>query len=519
MLASGNGVEEEMPEANFGAAVTPRRPVKRLIAIISLIALSFCAVCGKVLLDARREAGANAAHVAQSLVAALESDIARNIDSYDLSLQAVIENLAYPEITTISPELRQLVLFDRSASAKHLDALVLLDENGIVRLDSRTPFPKPVSRSERSYFQFHKNAKQFTLHISEPIVARDNGLGVIVISRRLSNPGGTFAGVVAGSVRLSYFKQLFEQAVLGANGNITLSRMDGTLLMRWPYEDAMLGKNLKGGQLYKQLAVARSGRFESTSVTDGVRRLVVYSQIGELPIVIGVGQSTDDIYAQWRSYAARIAMVMLLLCATSIVLALYLAREMRRRNEAEATLAILATTDGLTGLFNRRYLNQAFQREWARAMRERTPLALVMCDTDLFKSYNDSHGHQTGDKLLQAIGAAMNASIRRGTDVAARYGGDEFAILLPMTSADGAATVADAVRRRFPEICDELGIPRSHLSVGIASLVPLRGEDSNLLMTTADHALYQAKALGRDRIEIAPARSQKPALVVQENAA
>ena len=116
--------------------------------------------------------------------------LVRNIESYDLSLRAVIDNLAYPEITTVSPELRQLVLFDRSATAKHLDAIVLLDQNGIVRLDSRTPFPKPVSRAERDYFQFHKNSQVFALHISEPIVARETGTRVITISRRLSNPDG-----------------------------------------------------------------------------------------------------------------------------------------------------------------------------------------------------------------------------------------------------------------------------------------------------------------------------------------
>ena len=506
-----------MPDTNVAAAAAPRRSVKRLIATIFVVALCFCAICAKVLFDARSAAWERASQVATSLAATLESEIARNIESYDLSLQAVIENLAYPEITQISPGLRQLVLFDRSAMAKHLNAIILLDESGIVRLDSKNPFPKPISRADRDYFQFHKNSKKSELYISLPMITRESGVRVIAVSRRLSNPDGSFAGVVAGSVRLSYFQQLFKDASLGRNGNITLSRMDGKLLMRWPYQESMLGRDLRGGELYKQLALARSGRFETEALTDGVRRLVVYTQIGDLPLVIGIGQSTADIYAQWNSYALTIGLLVALLCAMAAALALYLAREMTRRNAAETTLTMLAATDGLTGLSNRRHFNEAIDREWRRAMREGAHLALVMCDVDLFKSYNDSHGHQAGDKLLQAIGAAMNQCIKRGTDVAARYGGDEFAILLPAASADSSARIAEQVRDRFAELCDQLGIARSHLSIGVASVVPRPEENQSSLMAAADRALYRAKELGRNRIEVAPWRRTKPALVVRSD--
>ena len=125
---------------------------------------------------------------------------------------------------------------------------------------------------------------------------------------------------------------------------------------------------------------------------------------------------------------------------------------------------------GLTGLANRRNFNAGIQREWRRAAREKSPLALLMIDTDHFKSYNDRNGHQGGDRLLQAIGVAMNHSVRRGTDVAARYGGDEFAILLPGTSAEGAAEIARLVREQFAATCGDWRIPPSGLSMGIASL-------------------------------------------------
>jgi diguanylate cyclase (GGDEF)-like protein len=281
----------------------------------------------------------------------------------------------------------------------------------------------------------------------------------------------------------------------------------------------MLGSNLKAAELYKHLAVARSGRFESESMTDGVRRLVVYSQISDLPLIIGVGQATQDIYARWREYALSVGLLMLVLCATSAALAIYLAREMQRRNEAESKLALLAMTDSLTGLSNRLQLQQAFDREWRRAARERSPIALVMCDADLFKSYNDQHGHQAGDRLLQAVGSVMNGCIRRATDVAARYGGDEFVVLLPATTADAATRLAEQVTRDLKETCDQMGIPRSHLSIGVASMVPQQGDDPDALLSAADQALYRAKELGRDRIEVAPPQVSRPTLVVENAAA
>ena len=137
--------DERLRHDQFRAATVPRRPVKRLFATIFVIVLCFCAICGKVLLDARQAAWERAAEFANSLAVTIESDIARNIESYDLSLRAVIDNLAHPEITKITPELRQLILFDRSAMAKHLDAIVLLDENGIIRL-----IPGHRSRNRRA---------------------------------------------------------------------------------------------------------------------------------------------------------------------------------------------------------------------------------------------------------------------------------------------------------------------------------------------------------------------------------
>jgi hypothetical protein len=335
-------------------ALAPRRAASRLIAALLVVILCFCAICAKFLIDARSSAWQGAREMTASLVAAVELDTLLNIESFDLSLQAVVDNLKHPGIDRIDPDLRQLVLFDRSATARHLDAILVIDETGHVRFDSRTLDPKPVSRADREYFQFHKQHGEAELHVGGPIVAQTTGQRVVTLSRRLSHPDGTFAGVVVGGLRLSYFQELFKNISLGPNDNITLSSTDGTLLMRWPYKEEFIGRNYKGADLYKHLAQERTGSFETNSLTDGVHRLVEYSRIGGLPLVVGVGRSTTDIFADWRQYAVSIG----LLVTALWIMVIYLILEIRQRGEAEISLAVLAATDELTGLANRRKFNE-----------------------------------------------------------------------------------------------------------------------------------------------------------------
>jgi diguanylate cyclase (GGDEF)-like protein len=489
--------------------LAPRRSANRLIAAILVIAVGFSAICAKFLIDTRNSAWQGARDTAASLVAAVEHDILLNIDGFDMALQAVVDNIERSEVDRLNPELRQLLLFDRAATVRHLDAMLVLDETGHVRFDSRNRDSEPVSRSDRDYFQFHSENDTNALRIGPPMIAQSSGEPVVPISRRLSHPDGSFAGVVVGGLRLAYFQQMFESLSLGSGDTITLLSMDGTLLARWPYRKDLAGHNLSGVPIHKHFAQEHAGSFETNSVTDGVHRLVAYSRIGDFPLVVGIGRSTADIFADWRHYAYAVGLLVTALWA----LVLYLVLEIRKRGEAESNLAVLATTDELTGLANRRKFNEAIGREWRRAMRERQPVALMMFDADLFKDYNDRHGHQTGDKLLQTIGRSMTASVKRATDLAARYGGDEFAILLPSTPLEGAVRVAERVRQCLAELCFAYGIKGANLSVGVAAVVPEQGEAHAVLLAAVDRALYRAKEGGRDRIEVSHVRPDKPTLV------
>ncbi len=169
---------------------------------------------------------------------------------------------------------------------------------------------------------------------------------------------------------------------------------------------------------------------------------------------------------------------------------------------ANQQLQQMVMTDSLTQLSNRRRFDDSLGDEWRRAFRNSEPLSLVMCDIDSFKPYNDHYGHPAGDRCLQAVARVLESAIHRGGDVATRYGGEEFAVILPSTSAEGALHVAARIRQGILE----LAIPHEYakrgkqisLSLGIATLRARRDISPSLLVTLADEALYQAKAAGGD---------------------
>jgi diguanylate cyclase (GGDEF)-like protein len=178
--------------------------------------------------------------------------------------------------------------------------------------------------------------------------------------------------------------------------------------------------------------------------------------------------------------------------------------------EANQRLEVLSNTDALTGLVNRRHFMEALDREWARAMRSATWIAIAMIDVDHFKKYNDHYGHLGGDACLRQVATALQSSVRQHVDIAARYGGEEFVVIMPGVDSDMARLVAERVRGAV----SSLGVPHAHsdfgrvsVSIGIAAVMPSGDMIAEELIHLADGALYDAKRSGRDRVaEIAVGR-------------
>jgi diguanylate cyclase (GGDEF)-like protein/PAS domain S-box-containing protein len=183
----------------------------------------------------------------------------------------------------------------------------------------------------------------------------------------------------------------------------------------------------------------------------------------------------------------------------------FILRDITERIHSQRLLEELSVTDGLTGLANRRAFDDQLEKEWRRAVRTRTPVALVMADLDRFKEFNDACGHLAGDECLRKVAVVIARAARRITDLSARYGGEEFAVLLSDTTYDSAATLAEALRAGV----ESLGISPPGtgsagvvtLSVGVSMAFPHEGADAQDLIRTADDALYRAKRNGRNRVE------------------
>jgi diguanylate cyclase (GGDEF)-like protein len=165
-----------------------------------------------------------------------------------------------------------------------------------------------------------------------------------------------------------------------------------------------------------------------------------------------------------------------------------------------------AIRDPLTGLYNRRYLEETLDREVRRAARDRAPLSVVMLDIDHFKKYNDTYGHDGGDAVLCNLAAFLRSEIR-AVDIACRFGGEEFTLILPDADADNVLRKLENIRLKAKELVirhQGRSLPTVTLSMGVAAF-PQHGLTGEELLRTADAALYQAKANGRDRVVVAEA--------------
>ena len=291
--------------------------------------------------------------------------------------------------------------------------------------------PRPENYAKSDFFIVQGNPVP-SLYLSRPWLD-GNGEYLIAISRQLSDVDGSFSGAVVGTLRLSYFRNLFGKIKLSDRSAMTLVRDDGSIVMRTPLSNPMIGQSVAAFPLFRKIVSYPSGSLEGVAGIDGVERLYVYQRVGEYPLIISYGLSLDSVYANWRQKAWLIGFLMLALCAINAALIVFLAGAVKRRSEAERQLAITATTDGLTGLCNRRRLDEMLDLEWRRAMRAESPVALLMIDADHFKTYNDQFGHQAGDAALATLAHCIQSTAQRASDVCARYGGEEFAVLLPGT--------------------------------------------------------------------------------------
>ena len=479
------------------------------------IAFALCLSAALVGIETRqmwhvREASLrNANIVTASLAESLSQQIETTLKTADTVVATLVQRV---EVDGVNPETEQRLYELMTSLASALPAIHemgLTDKDGNAIVKSLVPHPVGMNYRERDYFRFLSSHDTRDVFIGQPVKSKVDGSVNITVSRRVNAKDGSFAGIVVTSVSMDFFRKLFETVEFKSGGFISLVADNGMLLASSP-------DSFGDGEL-AALAAAPAGALEYLSPKDSLNRVGASNHLSHYPMTAMVAQNSSAVLSDWYGQLrVHGAIVLSILVAISLL--------GYRVDQANRATRLQALCDGLTGLANRRCFNETIEREFQRAARNGRPLSLIMVDIDLFKSFNDQYGHPAGDACLRAISAAVQGVLRRPGDMAARYGGEELAILLPETDIAGAVRIAGDMQAAIRALAirheaGPLGVVT--LSAGVASWCPGRLTATPAwLVEAADAALYEAKALGRNTFTVrANVEIAAPAPVERKNAA
>jgi len=618
-----------MPNRNLPESGGPLRRVSPTVVVIALALVMTACVLGVVVwkaLDAKKTTLARGQIDTLNLAHSLAEHAAHALQSAEVAMTGMVDLLRYRNPI---PERFNRYLAETVNSLPQLREIGVLDTNGNW-LYSSLPQTPLHNNSDRSYFTYHRETPGNALRISEPLQSRLTGQSTIILSKRIDQQDGSFAGVLTAAIDSDYFERFYRTFQLGVHGSISLLRDDGAVLIRWPAFDK--ASNLSGTALFSNLLKRSSVGYQKIiSPFDGIEKYLGYEKTPHFPLVVTVAISEEWLLSDWwktlrtdgivatvlmcmilllttvlfsqfrfrmkteralrerearyRLLANNIADIILLIDARSLiryvsqsvepVLGLHpedlfgkscfdlihsedresvrsatarlsgidtvstvvfrtwrgdgtlawveskfklaaqpddpaqteflcVIRDVteRKRMEDELTqlnrrLTQLAATDGLTGLTNRRTFDGFLRREFEAC----DEISVLLFDIDNFKGYNDSYGHQAGDRCLQAVAKAIGDTTATTSGLSARYGGEEFAVVLPNTTEAAALKIAEAIRLTVLA----LGVPNTASSRGYVTVsagVAARNRstiDEASLVGEADTALYEAKRLGRNR--------------------
>ncbi|RAS28499.1 MULTISPECIES: sensor domain-containing diguanylate cyclase [unclassified Pseudomonas] len=445
-------------------------------------------------------------------------DAIRQVDAITAALAERLEGDGFDHL-----DRRRLhaLLAQQMAIMPQLHGLFVYGPDGSWLVTDRDAIPPNANNADRDYFIFHRNHTDRSVHIGSVVRSRTTGDLVIPISRRLDNRDGSFAGVLLGTIKVDWFVRYYGNFKIDERGALVLAKRDGTILVRRPFVAKVVGRSLANSEVFRNhLPYTNEGLAEAVAVIDGTPRLYAYRALSSYPLVVEAGLSRESIIAPWRHDVIKSVAVLLLLLVGLAAFGWVVLRQVRERiaieralHQAHQTLKSLAMTDSLTGLGNRRRLDAVFEAEFKRARRQGYPIALVMLDLDYFKLYNDRYGHPAGDQCLRRFSELLKTALKRPADLAVRYGGEEFTLLLPDTDEPGAELVVEDImqallRQAIVHAASPLG--RVSTSAGIAVGHPSRDAITpESLMAAADAALYQAKRQGRDGYTVAAAMAER----------
>lgn len=355
--------------------------------------------------------------------------------------------------------------------------------------------------SDRDYFLAQKDPRTRGLFFGQAVKSRVTNLWGIPVSLPLERNRYNLELIFA-AIELPLILDSWDKSLPAKTALVNLIRSDGVLLATSPFIEEREGMSLASGEVWTHYlpdnasgsAVLLQPLFSDTA------RLIAWKRLDNYPAVISVSMSLDEIYVNWNHQVRRAFAFLSAISLLLVFLVVQLIRLFMKDRVSELRLQELATRDSLTGLFNRRYVIEYLVGEFERSKRHMRPLSCLMLDIDHFKQCNDTFGHVYGDEILQAFASVLESNTRR-QDVAGRYGGEEFLLVMAETDKNEALVVAEKLREKTGEIVKKDGMPLT-VSIGVAVLDG--GYPSpDALINAADQAMYRAKEGGRNRTEMA----------------
>lgn len=498
------------PRHATGAALKRLPLRKAAVLFVSVVCLCLCGLLYLQLEQSRRHDLASAEEDSANLTRAMAQQAEDTFMKADLVLTSLADWIQADGFNGEQQQLLRKTFARRVQALSQLHGVFLFDQNGQWVVTSFEDLTRGAGVDDREYFRFHQQNVSSIAHIGPAIRSRKNGEWIIPVSKRVNDENGVFRGVLMAGIKMSYFDQFFESFSIDNDGSMFLALSDGTLLARRPFVEAQIGKSLAKGEIFtKYLAGATSGNAMIPSVLDDTVRLHGFRQLDAYPVVVSAASSKDAILKDWYATAFHSTVIVALVVLGVGLFGWVFVRQVRvgeriekDLRKAQEALKLIATHDSLTGLGNRRLFEQSLDIEFGRGARQSTPLSLILLDIDYFKLYNDAYGHVAGDHCLAQVAKAVKSCCQRPTDLAVRYGGEEFAVLSSDTDIHGAMAIAEQIRRSvMAQDIRHSGSPYGFVTVslGCYAFVPTGRDDKEVFIKRADAALYQAKHSGRNR--------------------
>jgi diguanylate cyclase (GGDEF)-like protein len=416
---------------------------------------------------------------------------------------------------------------------------------------SSQPLAIGLNVSDRPHFRAALTSREFGL--SDYLISRARQVPSVVATFPIVRDDGSVSGVVLAVINLEWIGDLAATVAQRAGATVMMLDGGGTLIAGSPDQQNYVGKRFGAHVLTQEMSKDDEG-----SVTlpgfDGIKRIFAFVRVPwtQARLVIGLDEDLvhDDIdreidlaYLQLVVFGLFVLIVAWFggeqlvvkpirslvrtatrfghgdlqiraseepwvaefapLAAALDDMASKLATREEELRIANEHLEELASLDGLTGLANRRAFDRGIEREWQRLQESRKPLALMMVDIDHFKLFNDRYGHVAGDTCLRAVGETLSLVTLEEAVLVGRYGGEEFALLLPGLSIERAAELAEEARRAIEDLAiahSEAPCGHVTISVGVEAMIPERYKSPADLIEAADSGLYDAKRRGRNRV-------------------